>query len=75
MRKMPNKLLIKHINQQDVKNVAIKLPIEEQAEIVRIVDILVREQQAKEAAEGVLEKIDLIKSHPRPRLPWRTRHQ
>lgn len=51
------------INQQDVKNVAIKLPkLEEQAEIVRIVDdLLVREQQAKEAAEGVLEKIDLIK--------------
>ena len=32
------------------------------SEIVRIVDdLLVREQQAKEAAEGVLEKIDLIK--------------
>ena len=36
--------------------------LEEQAAIVRIVDdLLVREQQAKEAAEGVLEKIDLIK--------------
>lgn len=51
------------INQQDVKNVAIKLPkLDEQAEIVRILDdLLAKEQQAKEAAEGVLEQIDLIK--------------
>lgn len=34
----------------------------EQAEIVRILDnLLAKEQQAKEAAEGVLEQIDLIK--------------
>ena len=51
------------INQQDVKNVAIKLPkLDEQAEIVRILDdLLAKEQQAKEAAEGVLGQIDLIK--------------
>lgn len=51
------------INQQDVKNVAIKLPkLDEQAEIVRILDdLLAKEQQAKDAAEGVLEQIDLIK--------------
>lgn len=51
------------INQQDVKNVAIKLPkLDEQAEIVRLLDdLLTKEQQAKEAAEGVLEQIDLIK--------------
>lgn len=51
------------INQQDVKNVAIKLPkLDEQAEIVRILDdLLAKEQQAKEVAEGVLEQIDLIK--------------
>lgn len=51
------------INQQDVKNAAIKLPkLDEQAQIVHILDdLLAKEQQAKEAAEGVLEKIDLIK--------------
>ncbi len=51
------------INQQDVKNVAIKLPkLDEQAEIVRLLDdLLAKEQQAKEAAEGVLGQIDLIK--------------
>ena len=36
--------------------------IEEQAQIVLLIDdLLVKEQQAKEAAEGVLEQIDLIK--------------
>ena len=51
------------INQQDVKNVAIKLPkLDEQAEIVRLLDdLLAKEQQTKEAAEGVLGQIDLIK--------------
>ena len=43
----------------------IQIPImskDEQTEIVRILDdLLVKEQQAKEAAEGVLEQIDLIK--------------
>ena len=37
-------------------------PIDEQAEIVRLLDdLLIKEQQAKEAAEGVLDQIDLIK--------------
>jgi type I restriction enzyme S subunit len=37
-------------------------PIAEQSEIVRILDSLfAKEQQAKEAAEAVLEKIDLLK--------------
>ncbi len=37
-------------------------PVSEQTEIVRILDdILTKEQQAKEAAETVLEQIDLIK--------------
>ena len=37
-------------------------PKEEQTEIVRILDSLfAKEQQAKEAAEAVLEKIDLLK--------------
>lgn len=36
--------------------------VDEQAEIVRILDdLLAKEQQAKEAAEGVLEQINLIK--------------
>lgn len=36
--------------------------LDEQIEIVRILDdLLVKEQQAKEAAEGMLEQIDLIK--------------
>lgn len=36
--------------------------LDEQIEIVRILDdLLVKEQQAKEAAEGVLDQIDLIK--------------
>ena len=46
-----------------VKEKIIPLPkLNEQAEIVRILDdLLAKEQQAKEAAEGVLEQIDLIK--------------
>ena len=41
----------------------IKIPLlSEQVEIVRILDSLfAKEQQAKEAAEAVLEKIDLLK--------------
>lgn len=36
--------------------------IEEQAQIVLLIDdLLAKEQQAKEAAEGVLEQIDLMK--------------
>ena len=36
--------------------------IDEQAEIVRLLtDLLIKEHQAKEAAEGVMEQIDLIK--------------
>lgn len=46
-----------------IKEKVIPVPcIEEQAEIVRIIDSLfVKEQQAKEATEAVLEKIDLLK--------------
>ena len=45
------------------RNLVIPLPsVSEQTEIVRILDdLLAKEQQAKEAAEGVLEQIDLIK--------------
>ena len=36
--------------------------IEEQAQIVLLIDdLLAKEQQAREAAEGVLEQIDLMK--------------
>lgn len=46
---------------------------DEQNEIVRILDSLfAKEQQAKEAAEAMLEKIDMMKIHPRPCLLWRT---
>ncbi len=46
-----------------MKAMKIELPsLSEQTEIVRILDdLLAKEQQAKEAAEGVLEQIDLIK--------------
>lgn len=51
------------INQKDVKNVTVRLPSwGEQAEIVRILDSLfVKEKQAKEAAETVIEQIDTMK--------------
>lgn len=51
------------INQKVVSETPLILPeTQEQAEIVCLLDdLLAREQQAKEAAEGVLEQIDLIK--------------
>ena len=51
------------LNCQRVRELDFKLPsIAEQAEIVRILDdLLAKEQQTKETAEGVLEQIDLIK--------------
>ena len=51
------------INQKVVSETPLILPeAQEQAEIVRLLDdLLDKEQQAKEAAEGVLEQIDLIK--------------
>lgn len=51
------------LNCPRVRELDFKLPsIAEQAEIVRILDdLLAKEQQAKETAEGVLEQIDLIK--------------
>lgn len=47
----------------NIKDISVPIPTkEEQAEIVRILDSLfAKEQQAKEAAEAVLEKIDLMK--------------
>ena len=52
-----------NLNTDIIGNVEISLPGEnEQHEIVRILDNLrAKEQQAKEATEGVLEQIDLIK--------------
>lgn len=51
------------INQKQLKTMPINVPkTQEQREIVRILDSLfAKEQQAKEAAEAVLEKIDLLK--------------
>jgi type I restriction enzyme S subunit len=53
----------KNINLKILNAVDISIPtVEEQTEIVRILDSLfAKEQQAKEAAEAVLEKIDLLK--------------
>ena len=52
-----------NLNTDIIGNVEISLPREnEQCEIVRLLDnLLAKEQQAKESAEGVLEQIDLIK--------------
>ena len=54
---------VPNLHLRDIKAVLIQVPsIEEQAEIVRILDdLLAKEQQAKEAAEKVLEQIDLTK--------------
>lgn len=51
------------INQKQLKTIPINVAkTQEQREIVRILDSLfAKEQQAKEAAEAVLEKIDLLK--------------
>ena len=52
-----------NISLKDIREMTIVCPtVEEQMEIVHILDdLLAKEQQAKEAAEGVLERIDLIK--------------
>ena len=54
---------MRNVSQKNMKWVEFPIPkLEEQAEIVRLLDdLLDKEQQAKEAAEGVLEQIDLIK--------------
>ena len=51
------------ISRKGMASLLTPIPLmDEQTEIVRILDdLLAKEQQAKEAAEGVLEKIDLIK--------------
>lgn len=51
------------VSGKEIGNTLINVPlIEEQTEIVRILDeLLAKEQQAKEAAEAVLEQIDRIK--------------
>lgn len=51
------------VNAKKLKEIILSIPsIPEQTEIVRILDdLLSKEQQAKEAAEKVLEQIDLIK--------------
>lgn len=51
------------VNAKKLKEIILPIPaVHEQAEIVHILDdLLAKEQQAKEAAEAVLEQIDLIK--------------
>lgn len=53
----------KNINLKILNAVEMNIPpVTEQTEIVRILDdLLAKEQQAKEAAEAVLEQIDLMK--------------
>ena len=55
---------VPNLHLRDIKEVLIRVPnmLDEQTEIVRILDdLLAKEQQAKEAAEAVLEQIDLMK--------------
>ncbi len=54
---------MRNVSQKNMKLVEFPIPkLNEQTEIVRILDdFLAKEQQAKEAAEAVLEQIDLIK--------------
>ncbi len=54
---------MRNVSQKNMKLVKFPIPkLEEQKEIVRILGaLLAKEQQAKEAAEEVLEQIDLIK--------------
>ena len=51
------------ISRKGMAHLAVPVPlVDEQIEIIRILDSLfAKEQQAKEAAEAVLEKIDLLK--------------
>lgn len=54
---------MRNVSQKNMKLIQFPIPkLDEQAEIVHILDALfAKEQQAKEAAEAVLEQIDLIK--------------
>lgn len=54
---------MRNVSQKNMKLVEFPIPkLEEQKEIVRVLDsLLAEERQAKEAAEEVLERIDLIK--------------
>lgn len=56
-------MALAHFNVKGYSGLPIRVPqLNEQAKIIRILDdLLAKEQQAKEAAEGVLEQIDLIK--------------
>lgn len=56
-------MALAHFNVKGYSGLPIRVPqLNEQAKIIRILDdLLDKEQQAKEAAEGVLEQIDLIK--------------
>ena len=56
-------MALAHFNVKGYSGLPIRVPqLNEQAEIIRILDdLLAKEQQAKEAAEGVLDQIDLIK--------------
>lgn len=63
LRELNNGSNVPQINNKDMVKLNIPKPsLLEQSEIVRILeDLLSKEQQAKEATEGVVEQIDLIK--------------
>lgn len=58
-----SRTVLPKINQKELSKLKINMPtLSEQTEIVRIIDgLFAKEQQAKELAENVLAKIDLIK--------------
>ena len=58
-----SRTVLPKINQKELSAVKVrKTSLDEQAEIVRILDsLLAKEQQAKEAAEAVLDRIDTMK--------------
>lgn len=51
------------ISRKGLSNLSLKVPtLPEQVEIIRILDIIIeKENKAKQAAEAVLEQIDLLK--------------
>ena len=56
-------MALTHFNVKGYSGLPIRVPqLEEQVEIARILDdLLAKEKQAEETADGVLEQIDLIK--------------
>ena len=62
-KKAKSSVGINNINAKELGGIALKIPsIQEQSKVVHVLDdLFAKERQAKEAAETVLEQIDLIK--------------